>query len=1078
MSSSPAPELQQRLAGALAGQYRIDRLLGQGGMGSVFLAQDETLDRPVAIKVIAPEVANSADVRERFILESRTVARLRHPNIVAVYSAGETDGLLWFAMEFVPGESLRDRLTREGRLDETTATAVLHDIGMALDHAHGQGLVHRDVKPENVLLDRDSGRAMLTDFGVARGLAGSAQLTGAGFVLGSPRYMSPEQASGETLDQRSDLYSLGLVAYETLTGGPAVEATSVAAILAKHLTERVPPVQEAANGVSPAVAGAVNKLLEKDPAQRFQRGAAFAAALLGEPFDDETPTPVARARALRGSGTTAKPTASRRPLAIGAAVLLAVAAGVAALVLRPAPANAKEWMVAPFEVQGPDRSLDWLREGSLNMLTLSLAQWQDLHVVDYEHTLDLLRDAKLDGASRVGLEQARTVARKAGAGRVVMGQVTEIGDSLIVTASLYDAGNGNATDKARAAGKKGTDPRILFGDIAGQLLDLQGAPRLSVDLVQQTTSSIEAYRLYLSGLRALNSWRLAQADSLFDQAIALDTTFALAYYRKSIALGWNGAYDSTRLEWTDKAQQYLGRLPARVQELVRGHVDQTRAFVAMARNDTAAARIGFLASRERLAKLVALDSTDAEAWFALADADYHVVFNTSYGTSPDSTAKYLNESLRGFRRTIQLDSTFHLAFSHLVDMYNKAAIPRSFLVISRADTIVPAGPAAYEARIGSPAEVEALRTAASIKAREAARGWIASDPDALPARMALSENFIAAREVDSVQRVLTDAMARPTTNDPFLPWLALDVQGRNWRADAAPAFSKRLATLTVDSLRAMRPGQGTYVVLSAISTGGALGRPSLITNATELYARLDTALLPGTTVRNAELMRLYAFATRAAMQQPLSATDRTQIDALVRRAAQLPIGQRDPSVPYLFYLATGDAAFRRDIASIMAARGDSVGYPELDALEALRVGDTATATRVARTIPSADSIRRNRVGSSGMRVVARAMLFERLGDARRAVELLEAIEPVRFPLVQSVDHTLGVYARQFAMRGRLYEKLGERDKAIASYERFASIWANADASLQPDVRTAREAVARLRDQSATVPAKGVIGGAR
>lgn len=170
MPESPAPDLQGRLAAALAGQYRIDSLLGQGGHGQRVPCAYESLDRPVAINVIAPEVVGSADVLERFILESRTVARLRHPNIVAVYAAGETTGLLWFAIKFVPGASLRNWLTREGRLDETTALAVLHDMGMAMDHAHQQGLVHRDVKPENVLLDRESGRAMLTDFGVARGL--------------------------------------------------------------------------------------------------------------------------------------------------------------------------------------------------------------------------------------------------------------------------------------------------------------------------------------------------------------------------------------------------------------------------------------------------------------------------------------------------------------------------------------------------------------------------------------------------------------------------------------------------------------------------------------------------------------------------------------------------------------------------------------------------------------------------------------------------------------------------------------------------------------------------------------------
>jgi serine/threonine protein kinase len=201
-----ADPIREALQARLGAQYAIEGLLGQGGMGSVYKARDLTLDRLVAIKVISGDMATNPQLKERFLLEARTVAKLRHPNIVAVYSAGDLEGLLYFVMELVPGESLRDLLAREGKVEPARAERVLHELALALDYAHANGIVHRDVKPENILLDGETGRAMLTDFGVARALEGDGRMTGTGMILGSPRYMSPEQATGEgTLDGRSDL---------------------------------------------------------------------------------------------------------------------------------------------------------------------------------------------------------------------------------------------------------------------------------------------------------------------------------------------------------------------------------------------------------------------------------------------------------------------------------------------------------------------------------------------------------------------------------------------------------------------------------------------------------------------------------------------------------------------------------------------------------------------------------------------------------------------------------------------------------------------------------------------------------
>ena len=1067
MSDPSSQDIESRLRTALAGQYRVEGLLGQGGMGAVFRAHDEALDRPVAIKVVSPDMAASAELRQRFVMESRTVARLRHPNIVAVYAAGEVDGLLYFVMEFVPGESLRDRLTREHKLSEHDAAPILRDMGLALDYAHAAGVVHRDVKPENVLLDRETGRAMLTDFGVARALQSNVQLTGAGFVLGSPRYMSPEQAGGEpSIDGRSDLYSLGLIAVEMITGTPAVEATTAATVLIKHLTEQVPSLAVSAPGTSETVSQAVDLLLRKDPNERWARGRYFAAAVMGEPIPGTTPAPGALSRTTANARASRAAKTMRTWIGAGVGTLAAVAAGVFFLGNRGSSSD-KEWIVAPFEVQSPDRSLDWLREGGLNMLTISLAQWKDLHVVEYERTLDLLRDEKLEDARRVGLEDAQRLARRGGAGRVVLGQLTLAGDSVIATANLYDVRSGKVTDRARAAALRTADPRGLFEQLAGELLDLVGGPRLSLDLAQQTTTSVEAYRLYLTGLRALNSWRLAQADSMFSQAIELDSTFALAYYRRSLGQGWRGRMDSSMLFDVDHAVQYASRLPSRQQEIVRGQAELTRGFVNMATGDPVASRASFLQSRDRFAKLVVIDSLDAEAWYALADADYHLVWSTSYGRNADSASKYLNESMRAFQRTIRLDSTFHLAYQHLVDLYERAAVPRSFILVN--DSIKAGGSEANERRVGTPERIATLRTAASARAREAALGWIAADPDASQARLSLATNLEAAGMADSAVKVLQATMARSSTNSAAVPWRILRIRARQLQPGIGRAYADLLGRTPVDSFAAMGLLERYSALTDAMSAAGLSGRLSLLPTAADLLTN-TTVMLPAVAQTPTRVIaQWFALAVRGGAGVPLTTAEKAQFDEVTSILSKLPPERRDRVSAYLMYLGTRDSTYAKIALKTVADQGDTVGYPELVALLSLQRGDKATAERLARSFPLPDSLRKSVIGTTGMRMVSRALVLSELGNTRRAVETLEAIDPVRFQRSDALDITWAVYVRQFMLRGQLYEKLDERAKALASYERFLTLWQEAEEPLQPQLREAREAVARLRDAAVTRP---------
>jgi serine/threonine protein kinase len=273
--------LPHEIALALAGQFTILREIGRGGMGVVYLARDDKLDRPVALKVL-PADASDATARERFLREGRTAARLAHPNIVPIYRADEMAGIAFFTMAYVDGESLAERVRDRGPFDAADAVRILREVAWALAYAHARGVVHRDVKPENVLLERASGRALVTDFGIARtpeSASGEHQLTQAGAVLGTLQYMSPEQVSGETLDGRSDLYSLGVVAYFMLSGRlPFGDLVGPAVILA-HATRQPPPLRDVAPNVPASLARVVDRCLAKRPEDRFATGEALADAL-------------------------------------------------------------------------------------------------------------------------------------------------------------------------------------------------------------------------------------------------------------------------------------------------------------------------------------------------------------------------------------------------------------------------------------------------------------------------------------------------------------------------------------------------------------------------------------------------------------------------------------------------------------------------------------------------------------------------------------------------------------------------------------------------------------------------------
>ncbi|MGA2384342.1 MAG: bifunctional serine/threonine-protein kinase/formylglycine-generating enzyme family protein [Gemmatimonadales bacterium] len=319
-----------RVQAALGPGYQVEHSIGQGGFAAVYLVRDLTLKRPLAVKVLSPDLLASATARERFRREAETVAQLSHPHIVPLHFIGDAQDVVYLVMAFVDGESLADRIQREGRLDPEEAARIMREVASALDLAHRRGVIHRDIKPQNVLLERETGRSLVTDFGIAR-TAENASITATGMVVGTPTYMSPEQVTGGAVDHRADLYALGCVGYEMLVGRPPFSGTTPTEILMKRVAQPAEPVERARPDTPPALSAVINRCLEQDPEKRYASGADIVRALGGvtTPSGGQPTAEGPRARGRR----------HRLPLALALGAVVVLIGAVVALLLRQGAAR-------------------------------------------------------------------------------------------------------------------------------------------------------------------------------------------------------------------------------------------------------------------------------------------------------------------------------------------------------------------------------------------------------------------------------------------------------------------------------------------------------------------------------------------------------------------------------------------------------------------------------------------------------------------------------------------------------------------------------------------------------------------
>lgn len=1059
------------LAAALSGRYEILHELGAGGMATVYLAHDVRHDRKVALKVLRPDLAATVGP-ERFLNEIRIAANLAHPHILPMHDSGEAGGFLYYVMPYIDGESLRAKLEREGELPVPEATRILRDVADALAAAHAMGVVHRDIKPDNVMI---SGRhALVVDFGVAKAVseaAGQQQVTTVGVALGTPTYMAPEQAVADPhIDHRADIYALGALGYELLTGRPPFAGGTAQQILAAQVTQTPDPVTRWRPSVPAGLEQIIARCLEKKPADRWQRADDLVPLLegLATPSGGVTPTgtlPVEAIGTISLAGLVRRAGWGRLGRVLGVYVLASLVvlqsvsflmdqlglpawflqAGVVLLLMGlPIILTTTLLSATGISARGVTQSgssvpwrathrwFTWRRAilgGVLAFATLATAGFSVVWKRNRGHTLrpdvvavlpfrvvgsdiglwreglvDLLATA-LDGTGRLRASDPRAVMnawhktfgdeerlpepdvsvqvpKALEAGLMIQGSVVTTGpDEVRVTADLYNV------KWLRKEGSVVVDGPE--GDMAG-LVD-----RLSVDLLKSiwrseevpeirvssvTTSSVPALRAYLEGEQHFRRSEFVQAREAFTRAVDLDSTFAIAAHRLSIAYGWSaGSYAEEHLRYAALAARHLAGLPVRDSLLILGHklVDFD----------------GDLDVIPIYQRLTSSYPDDFEAWDGEGEAYWHIGPQAGYGP-----ADVVDALSHGYA----VDSTMAPSLIHLVESAN--AMGDSALV--REWT------ARYLALDSTSSHAQAFRLAAALRFGSAA------------------DSAEAAAELKTVDQQVLGEMgwafgAAGVTGLPYFE----RVFGEAMDSRFPPGMrASAHFTLGEQYLRHGQISRWLEQEREGNAIRGSEGDPFVVAMARLTGVAADSA-------SNARFERLAGrvdYPSHAAYLSYLYAKEGRYDEA--RRA----VGHYDHLADSL--RAAGDSVSMRTVRGlalavqghIAAAQGDADAAID-DLQRGLRMMDAEVSTR---------DVHRYLL----------ATLLEDRGDETEALRAYESL--FRSPWIEALG---------WERAAKLHERRGEDEAAARDYERFLALWKDADPELRARVEAARGALQRLRE---------------